>query len=169
MVSFFFTLAFSLKHLLIFLFRRWIFILEGLFTVLVGLASKFLIPDWPESAKFLREEEKQLLIARLTADVADAKMNRLDKRAYKRIFSDWKIYCGVLMYFGIVNTGYATSVSLASTNWKAWSRTLRWISSSLLPFFRRWAMDRLAPKCALSQSSVRLPRPIPSIERVTAY
>lgn len=77
------------------------FILEGLFTVVVGVASKFAIPDWPENAKFLSPEEKQLLIARLTADVADAKMNRLDKRAYKRIFSDWKMYCGVLMYFGI--------------------------------------------------------------------
>lgn len=111
------TPAFPLR-LLTLLFRRWIFILEGLFTVLVGIASKFLIPDWPESAKFLQEEEKQLLIARLTADVADAKMNRLDKRAYKRIFSDWKIYCGVLMYFGIVNTGYATSVSFASRSWR---------------------------------------------------
>lgn len=93
---------------------RYIFIWEGLFTVVVGVASKFLIPDWPEKAKFLKPEEKQLLIARLTADVADAKMNRLDKRAYKRIFSDWKIYCGVLMYFGIVNTGYATSVSTST-------------------------------------------------------
>lgn len=79
---------------------RWIFILEGLFTVLVGVASKFLIPDWPEKAKFLNAEERELCIARLTADVADAKMNRLDKRAHKRIFSDWKMYCGVVMYFG---------------------------------------------------------------------
>lgn len=86
------------------------FILEGLFTIVVGVASKFVIPDWPEQSTFLNNEEKQLLIARLTVDVADAKMNRLDIPAYKRIFSDWKVYCGVLMYFGIVNTGYATSV-----------------------------------------------------------
>lgn len=95
---------------------RWMFILEGLFTVVVGAASKFLVPDWPEKAAFLDEGEKRLLIARLTADVADAKMNRLDRRAYRRIFSDWKIYCGVLMYFGIVNTGYATSVSTTMTS-----------------------------------------------------
>jgi MFS family permease len=41
--------------------------------------------------------------------VADAKMNRLDGPARKRVFGDWKIYCGVVMYIGIVNTGYATS------------------------------------------------------------
>jgi cyanate permease len=49
------------------------------------------------------------LIARLSADVADARMNRLDGPARKRVFTDWKIYCGVVMYLGIVNTGYATS------------------------------------------------------------
>jgi cyanate permease len=33
----------------------------------------------------------------------------MDKRAARRIFSDPKIYLGTLMYFGIVNTGYAGS------------------------------------------------------------
>lgn len=39
-------------------------------------------------------------------------MNRLDKVAYKRIFCDWKMYVAILMYFGIVNNGYATSVNV---------------------------------------------------------
>ena len=84
---------------------RWIFILEGLFTSVVALGAKWFIVDWPENAKFLTDDEKKLLIARLSLDVADAKMNRLDKRAAKRIFTDWKIYCGVVMYLGIVNNG----------------------------------------------------------------
>jgi cyanate permease len=82
---------------------------EGIITVGVAIVSKWLIPDWPETAKFLTEDERRLLIARLSADVADAKMNRLDGPARKRVFGDWKIYCGVVMYIGIVNTGYATS------------------------------------------------------------
>ena len=89
-----------------------IFIIEGAFTAVFALIGKFFIVDWPETAKFLNDDEKRLLIARLAADVADAKMNRLDKPAYKRIFTDWKIYLGVLMYVGIVNNGYATSVSV---------------------------------------------------------
>jgi hypothetical protein len=36
-------------------------------------------------------------------------MDHLDKRAAKLIFSDWKIYVGIMMYMGVVNTGYATS------------------------------------------------------------
>jgi len=71
--------------------------LEGLVTAVVALASKWFIVDWPETAKFLTEDEKKLLVARLSADVADAKMNRLDKHAVKRMFSDWKIYMGTLM------------------------------------------------------------------------
>lgn len=36
-------------------------------------------------------------------------MDRLDRNAVKRSFGDWKMYCAVVMYFGIVNNGYATS------------------------------------------------------------
>src|SRR5580698_9353282 len=35
----------------------WIFILEGLFTILVACASPWVIQDFPESAKFLSETE----------------------------------------------------------------------------------------------------------------
>lgn len=105
------TASGGIKALSSMLTYRRIFILEGLFTVIVAVISKFIIVDWPETAKFLNEEERILLIARLSADVADAKMNRLDKRAYKRIFTDWKIYCGIIMYLTIVNNGYSVSVS----------------------------------------------------------
>ena len=37
---------------------RWIFILEGLFTVIVGVLSLWVIQDFPETAKFLNEEER---------------------------------------------------------------------------------------------------------------
>lgn len=88
---------------------RWIFIIEGLATFVIAVSAKWLVVDWPEEARFLTEDERALLIARLAADAGEARMNRLDKRAAKRIFGDWKIYCGTVMYLGVVNTGYATS------------------------------------------------------------
>lgn len=36
---------------------RWIFILEGLFTVVVAVVSYWMIQDFPSNAKFLTEEE----------------------------------------------------------------------------------------------------------------
>ncbi|KAF4332009.1 tartrate transporter [Fusarium beomiforme] len=88
---------------------RWIFILEGILTVVVGVIAKWWIPDWPETAKFLSDDERSRLIARLADDSGDAKMNHLNKAAWKRILTDWKIYLGTLAYFGIVNNGYAGS------------------------------------------------------------
>ncbi|KAA6410729.1 MAG: Major Facilitator Superfamily [Lasallia pustulata] len=86
---------------------RWIFIIEGLGTVVIAAVSKFFIVDWPETSKFLNDDERHLLLRRLRIDVAEAKMDRLDKKAARRIFGDWKIYAGITMYFGVVNTGYS--------------------------------------------------------------
>jgi hypothetical protein len=36
----------------------WIFILEGLFTILVACASPWVLQDFPESARFLTEAER---------------------------------------------------------------------------------------------------------------
>jgi hypothetical protein len=81
-------------------YSRWIFIIEGVVTAAIGVLSKFWLTDWPETASFLNDEERALLIARLNADTGDAVMNRFDKRAAKRIFSDPKIYLGTAAYFG---------------------------------------------------------------------
>jgi len=67
------------------------------------------IPDWPETARFLTEEERKMVLSRLSADVADAEMNRLDKAAAKRIFTDWKIYINILMFIPVANSSYALS------------------------------------------------------------
>lgn len=73
---------------------RWLFIIEGLVTVVTGVAAKFLIVDWPETATFLNDEERALLLRRLSEDRGEAKMNRFDKSARKRTFSDIKIWLG---------------------------------------------------------------------------
>ena len=68
------------------------FIVEGLLTFVVGIIAKFWVVDWPETAKFLNNEERALLIARLAADSGDATMDRLGKAVTKRVMKDWKIY-----------------------------------------------------------------------------
>jgi hypothetical protein len=79
---------------------RWIFIIEGAATVVVGLLTKFWLVDWPETASFLNDAERSLLLARLSLDTGHASMDRLDKRAAKRIVGDPKIYLGSWAYFG---------------------------------------------------------------------
>jgi hypothetical protein len=114
-----------------------IFILEGLLTVVVGIISKWWIPDWPETARFLQDDDRGLLIARLADDVGDATMNHLNKSAMKRIAKDWKIYLGTVAYMGILNTGYAGSVSASYL-------TLEYCrASSFFTFFRLRQWGRL--------------------------
>ena len=76
---------------------RWIFIIEGLITVVVACLAKVFVVDWPETSKFLNHEEREILLRRLREDVAEARMDRLDKKATRRVFSDWKIYVGYVI------------------------------------------------------------------------
>jgi hypothetical protein len=73
---------------------RWIFIIEGLVTVVIAVVSKFLIVDWPENSTFLNDQERALLLHRLSEDRGEARMDRLDGPARRRIFSDIKLYLG---------------------------------------------------------------------------
>lgn len=88
---------------------RWIFILEGIATVFIAIASYWLVPDWPETAKFYTDEERAYWIRRLALDTEDTSMSHWDKRTAKRVFGDVKIWLGTIMYLGIVTTGYAGS------------------------------------------------------------
>ncbi|UNI24979.1 hypothetical protein JDV02_010692 [Purpureocillium takamizusanense] len=94
---------------------RWIFIIEGVITVVVGVLSKLWLVDWPEQAKFLSAEEKALLAHKLAVDAGGggaARMDRLDKPAIRRILRDWKIYVGIFMHLTVVTSTYSMSFFL---------------------------------------------------------
>ncbi|OTB04980.1 hypothetical protein M426DRAFT_57656 [Hypoxylon sp. CI-4A] len=90
---------------------RWIFIIEGTATAAVAILAVFLIVDWPEQCHFLTPEEKEQLEFRLAHDGAGslARMDTLNRYAYRRILSDWKVWIGGLLYLGLGITGYATT------------------------------------------------------------
>lgn len=71
---------------------RWIFILEGLATVVAAMVAKFLIVDWPETARFLDARERSILLARLTTEGQSFRMDRLDRISIWRILRDKKVY-----------------------------------------------------------------------------
>jgi sugar phosphate permease len=43
---------------------RWLFILEGIVAILVGILAYFIIVDFPEEAKWLTEDERRWVISR---------------------------------------------------------------------------------------------------------
>ncbi|KAL4914791.1 major facilitator superfamily domain-containing protein [Aspergillus aurantiobrunneus] len=88
---------------------RWIFVIEGVITAAYGIGVKWLVADWPDKASFLTDDERTLQKAKMTQDDGEASMDRLTPAARKRIFFDWKIYLGCIMYIGTINTTYAVS------------------------------------------------------------
>ncbi|KAM0074168.1 High-affinity nicotinic acid transporter [Fusarium odoratissimum] len=86
---------------------RWIFILEGGLTVLVSFFFYFLLPDFPEQAKWLTSEEKHYVTARLRIDQGHAGAERKTTFADAlSVLKDYKIIIGGFMYFGLIVPAY---------------------------------------------------------------
>ncbi|KAH7166485.1 major facilitator superfamily domain-containing protein [Dactylonectria macrodidyma] len=87
---------------------RWIFIIEGGVTVFASLIFFFLLPGFPEQAKWLNREERAYVTARLQADQGVSGAERKTTfRDVVNIFKDFKIILGGFMYLGLVVPGYS--------------------------------------------------------------
>ncbi|KAL8794718.1 MAG: hypothetical protein Q9182_007597 [Xanthomendoza sp. 2 TL-2023] len=99
---------------------RWIFILEGILTVLVAVVAFFTIYDFPETAQFLTEPERAWVIHRLRYQGSKdsgqmvAESEHFKWKYVREAFTDWQIYLGLWMYWGIVCPLYGTSLFLPS-------------------------------------------------------
>ncbi|KAK9372141.1 major facilitator superfamily domain-containing protein [Lipomyces chichibuensis] len=93
---------------------RWIFIIEGIVTALIGAVSKFMVPDFPDTARFLTHEESAWVQYRINEDEKSAqyRMDRLDNHSIRIILRDPKTIFGTLLFFGTVCTGYSGSFFL---------------------------------------------------------
>ena len=98
---------------------RWIFILEGLATAVVAVASFFLLFDFPDTASFLTEEEREVVLLRLRlqgqtkfAHYGDSRHDALavEAAAYekgfswvyvKQAFTDWQVWVSIVLYWGV--------------------------------------------------------------------
>jgi MFS family permease len=92
---------------------RWLFIIEGCLTIVVALASYFVLPDFPRTTSWLTDEERELAIWRLEEDVGeddwiDSKTQTF-KDGAKLAFSDVKTYVLMFLLFGFVASGTVTN------------------------------------------------------------
>jgi len=91
---------------------QYVFIVEGSITVIIAIASKFMISDFPEDNKWLTTEERAMVIARLRDDHQVASLDRLTMAKFLYIMRDWKIYCAGWMYLFCVTTSYSIALFL---------------------------------------------------------
>lgn len=73
---------------------RWIFIMEGILTVAVGLLGFIFIVDFPEDARrtkwFLTDREIDIMIDRVEKDRGDAHVTPFNMKEYLQNVYDWK-------------------------------------------------------------------------------
>ncbi|KAK2750277.1 hypothetical protein FQN55_002424 [Onygenales sp. PD_40] len=106
---------------------RWIFIVEGIFTLCCGVAALFLVVDFPQKAKFLSQSDRDIILTRIDADREDANPDPITWRNILQPLKDWKIWSfgwnslvnliisGVYTYFGqaiLLSMGFSLDVAL---------------------------------------------------------
>jgi ACS family tartrate transporter-like MFS transporter len=81
---------------------QWMLILEGIPSLLCGVATLWVLPNGPMNAKWLSEEDKRIIAARLAAEPAGAlhgfKEMLLDKRIWILMIPDFSI---VIALYGL--------------------------------------------------------------------
>ncbi|KAJ5108292.1 hypothetical protein N7456_004967 [Penicillium angulare] len=89
----------------------WIFILEGLATVVIGVASFWCVYDFPDQAKFLSEKDRARVIRRLALDQQSSAEHEEFKMSYFwASVKDWKTWLGAIIYMGADGSLYAFSL-----------------------------------------------------------
>lgn len=92
---------------------RWIMIIEGIPTVIVGVATWFFLADDPETAYYLNDEEKALVIARRRRQIGQTESaQQLHWADVKEGALDWKVYVFCAGQFGADTALYGYSTFL---------------------------------------------------------
>jgi len=81
---------------------QWMFLVEGLPCILLGVLALSLVPDRPAHAAWLNDQERRLLEADLSPAAAH-------KHSFKAVAKDVRIYVLALAYFCIIAAIYAIS------------------------------------------------------------
>jgi sugar phosphate permease len=50
----------------------WIFIVEGILTIVLGLLTWLFVPDFPDKSTFISEEQRKMVLDRVEADRGDS-------------------------------------------------------------------------------------------------
>ncbi|KAI3337215.1 MFS general substrate transporter [Xylariaceae sp. AK1471] len=95
---------------------RWIFIFEGILTIVLGIGGYWLLVDFPDSNrktwKFLSQSERAWVVRRVNADRGDAITPKFELRKFLGAGLDWKVWAYGLIAFGSTTMSYALAFFL---------------------------------------------------------
>jgi len=91
---------------------RWMFLLEGIATVVIAAIAYFVLPNFPSTTKWLSQQERDLAVYRLQADVGEAETE--DEQfgffhGFVLCLKDYKTYLLLGTLFGITSSASVTN------------------------------------------------------------
>jgi sugar phosphate permease len=91
----------------------WIFILEGIATVAVGILAAFVLVDFPSTASFLTPEERAYIIHKKKYDNSSVgEEEHFEMRHLWAAILDWQVWLHILVYMSIVGPLYGITLFL---------------------------------------------------------
>ncbi|KAI4162709.1 MAG: hypothetical protein LQ342_003755 [Letrouitia transgressa] len=93
---------------------RWLFIIEGAITVFIAFSAYFILPNFPRTTTWLKEDERQLAIWRLDEDIGEDDWTGSQSQTFahglKLAFTDVKMYILMVLVFCFVASGTVTNL-----------------------------------------------------------
>lgn len=86
---------------------RWIFIIEGIATIVAGLVSPFFLIEFPERVKFLNDRQKHIALERVKLEKAGKEVIHLTVLETLKTLLDWKLVLYMLCYFVAASSVYS--------------------------------------------------------------
>ncbi|KAE8367026.1 major facilitator superfamily domain-containing protein [Aspergillus caelatus] len=86
---------------------RWIFIIEGIATIVAGIAAAFFLVEFPDKASWLTPRQKQIAIARLSVDKLEKEYKHPSFKEAMVMIWDWKIIVFSIQYFIAASSVYS--------------------------------------------------------------
>jgi ACS family tartrate transporter-like MFS transporter len=90
---------------------RWLFLLEAIPAIVMGLVLLFILPNGPADARFLEAREKNWLIAKIAAE---ARSSTTKERRLRDAFTSPRVWVLCLLYFLVNVAGYGYEFWLPS-------------------------------------------------------
>jgi len=93
---------------------RWMFTMYGLLTSIVALFAYVFIVDFPDKARFLTDEQKELVHTRIERDRNDADPDTITVRKFVVYLLDWHIWVAGFFLAATSCAGYSLTYFLPS-------------------------------------------------------
>jgi sugar phosphate permease len=91
---------------------QWLFLLEGIPSVLAGFATLYFLPDGPLKAKWLSPDERSFLQAQLEEEDREKRASSHSRHSLGDAFRSGKVWALCFIYFGFVMGNYGLSFFL---------------------------------------------------------